>query len=156
MQINKIKQTDEGIVISYDQHTGNEGIKSSKIVSPDEPRPEFSEAMRALLPDFREINEYPDNYGHDFIVRGVSFQYNNKGNRTVVISATRVMKVGPPKPDSTPKRSMDAEQGDAKTLLKPETLEALKALEAEALEYINGERQQQQLGLVTGKEEGAA
>lgn len=156
MQINKIKQSDDGVVISYDQHTGNEGIKSSTITSKDEPRPEFSEAMRALLPFYREICEHPDDYGNDFIMRAVSFQHNNKGNKSVVLSGTRVLKVGSPLNVSTPIRAMEAEDADAMTLLNPKALDALKTLEAEALEYINGERQQQQLGLVEGKEEGAA
>jgi len=152
MHINKIKQSDDGIVISYDQHTGNEGIKSTTIRSSDHPRPEFSEAMRDLLPHFIAITECGDDYGNSFIMRSVSFQHNQAGDKSMVMSATRVLKVGTPLNVSTPVRMMSAQDENAATLIDAEALKALQKLEDEAQEYINGTRQQQELPLNEGQE----
>lgn len=145
MNITKVEQSDEGIVISYNQTIGSDGLSESVLRSKDLPRPEFSEAMRALKPVFRDVCEFTHDQASKFIVRIIWFQHDQAGKKKIRIMASRVMAFGPELRIITPLRLINTDGNDAILKLNDLLVRAVEEVEQEAMKYIKQERQQQEL-----------
>lgn len=144
MKITKIRQTDAGIEIEHEQHTGKNGVNHITLNSKDEPKSSFAETMQKLKKVFQDICVMTPEYAADFVIRGVAFKYNPAGNKSVIISAMRPMEIGTPLNISAPSRMVDSKDEDAKTQLEDEYVLLLNAMEKEATDYVNGERSEKQ------------
>ena len=145
MNITKIRQTDISVTISYAESFSEECINKGAMTSRDMPRPEFSEAMRALRPVFRNICEFTHDEASNYIVNEISFYSTNTGKKSAAITASRVMKVGKPLEITTPQRLIDTDGEDAWMMLDPNDVLAIEAIKNEAQRYLNHEREQQEL-----------
>lgn len=156
MRFQKIKVTKEGkIHIEYEIENSKDGMDEFSMTCSDEPKPEFTSALKDLAQDVLDMCELPEEYITRVIVTGVSFSY---GGETEVMGATLIAQMKLHKSNVnlnliTPHKIEEfySDQGDPAQLLGEECVGRIKELIDQAGDYVRGIRAQGQL---FGKEEG--
>ena len=118
----------------------------------DLPRPEFIDAMKALIQDVVSLCELPDKDAEDRItVRSVTWSYSDEDIQGAVISAQRKlynsvapMNINTPHKPYQPYNET-CEDPDPDMILPEDTIERLDKLEEECQYYIDGDRAQMKL-----------
>ena len=147
MRFQKIKQTKEGkIHVEYEVENSKGGMDEFSMTCSDEPKPEFTVALKDLAQDVLDMCELPDVYLPRVIVTGVSFSY---GGEAEVMGATLIAQMKLHKSNVnlnliTPHKIEEfySEQGDPAQLLGEECVERLKELIDQAGDYVKGVRAQ--------------
>jgi hypothetical protein len=145
-RIKKVKVTkEEKISMVYEKKVGI-GWDEYSFACSDQPKPEFSTALKSLAEHVIEMCELPESYLPKIIVHGVSFSYAGENN---VMGATISAQMKLDKSNqnlnlNTPHKASEpySEHADEKQLLSYGCVRALLALQKECQAYIKGERAQ--------------
>lgn len=151
MRFQKIKQTKEGkIHVEYEVKNSKGGMDEFSFTCSDEPKPEFTIALKDLAQDVLDMCELPEEYLPRVIVTGVSFSY---GGEAEVMGATLIAQMKLTKSNVnlnliTPHKIEEfysESGGDPAQLLAEECVRRLKELIDQAGDYVQGIRVQGQL-----------
>jgi len=136
----------------------NEKVDEFDFKSKDKALPEFYNALQGLTEHACRICEFPREYDKNVTVISVKFSYTElKDTKEIVMGATITLRKDlkdsnsplivntPHKPSEFYDGKKDESPQDPALLLSAECVEALKVLQAEAIRYIDGERDQMDL-----------
>lgn len=146
--IDKVKYDGTKVRIEFQKLRADKRYDEAVLGSFDTPMLSFRLALADLVQDVCAIVECPETYGDSIKVRGVSFT-DTDGIRGAVITALKGVKTAKsPLVLNTPHlTSAPMNDGDQGPFFDGATSERLELLEAEAIRYINGEREQPGLPL---------
>jgi hypothetical protein len=146
--IDKVKWDGTKVRLEFQRLRKDLKYDEAMIGSTDQPLPSFRAALVDLVQDVCAIVECPTSYGDKMVIRGVTFT-DSDGTRGACITALKSVKTAKaPLVLNTPHLTFGPmNDGDSGPFLPGETIERLETLEAEAIRYINGEREQAALPL---------
>lgn len=158
MRFTKIKYgSDKKHYFEYEvvKDAENDAIDEFKFSSKDKALPGFYEKLQALAVYVCDICEFPLDWAKDITVLGVSFSYAGEDDvMGAVITATRqLMHSNSPLVVNTPHKPSEFyskgenDMRDMNELLPRACVGMLEDLQAEAEKYVNGERENQQMGM---------
>ena len=136
------KPTPGGSEVDWDDYTINCGGK---------PRPEFYEAMNALVTHVRDICELPRESESLISILGVTCAYPQDIMGATISAKLRLRRSNAPLILNTPFKTSElyTETGDPDSLLSGDCVDAIMTLHEECEKYINGEREQLSLDLAS-------
>lgn len=141
MQITHVKIKTE-VTISYQKpaENGGEGLNTYKLISKEEPTPEFKASLQALAPFIPVILDLPGSYADTIIIKGITIVYKGDAQKLgFTISASRpVAWSNSPANINTPLVYEEDE-----TELPVGLFEGIKNVIDKATDYVNGERAEQ-------------
>lgn len=141
-EIKKVR-FDGKLLIQYTEFTTDHDDRYT-IECTDKPRPEFREALAALVDDVVELCEFSENEKKSLIVYGVTWTYSDKkGEQAVILAKKNLLNSMTLMRLTTPKKAYDGE--NMFDTLKKETVEKLDNLKEECMRYIDGDRAQMNL-----------
>lgn len=148
--IDKVKWDGTKVRLEFQRLRKDNRYDEAVLGSFDVPLQSFREALAALVGDVCAIIECPDAYGNKMVVRGVTFT-DSDGTRGACITALKSLTTAKaPLVLNTPHLTFEPmNDGDQGPFLQQSIVDRLHRLEAEAIRYINGEREQPQLPLDT-------
>lgn len=146
--VDKLKYDGTKVRIEFQRLRQDLKYDEAMIGSTDQPLPSFRAALVDLIQDVCALIECPTSYGDKMVIRGVTFT-DSDGTRGACITALKSVKTAKsPLVLNTPHLTFGPmNDGDQGPFLPGETIERLETLEAEAIRYINGEREQSALPL---------
>jgi len=147
MKIRKAKMDSKGKVrIEYEKES-SEGVETHTLECEDSPRPEFQEALKALVGDVIEICEISCDADR-ITVLGVSFSWTHDIMGAVITAMKGLVAGGSPLLLNTPHRPSEpyGEKAGGPTL-DLSTVKRLESVMDEATKYVMGERAQGTLPL---------
>lgn len=149
MRFKKIKMSKGKICLEWEIENKKKDWDQFSLACIDEPRPEFHEALQALVVDMVSICELPEDYGKRILITGCSFSYAGENS---VMGCTITAQMYLSKSNvalnlNTPHKSSEpySEGGDASQCLSEDCIERLTYLMLEAEDYVNGKRAQGEL-----------
>ncbi len=148
MKFSKIKWDGACIELAWTTKLDGAGEITHSLKSYDTPRPEFVDAMRAMVPHVLEVLELEDaGWENDLTVSGLSINVEDgDGRRGLVCTCRRALGIAnAPLIINTPhlREFMDDEQ--LKGFIPDEMLSAMEQVEREAALYLKGKRAQADL-----------
>jgi hypothetical protein len=146
--IDKLKYDGSKVRVEFQRLRQDRKYDEAMIGSTDQQLPSFRAALVDLIQDVCAIAEAPASYGDTIVVRGVTFT-DSDGTRGACITALKAVKTAKsPLVLNTPHLTFGPmNDGDQGPFLPGDTITRLETLEAEAIRYINGEREQAGLPL---------
>lgn len=150
MRIKKVKVTKENKIMMVYEVRNQKGIFTDEysFTCSEEARPEFYTAMENLREHVIDMCELPADYIDRIRVRGVSFSYGG-GNDTMGATISAAMSLENSysalnllTPHKASEMYNPNTPDDEKQLLTGDCIDALLALQAECIRYIEGERAQ--------------
>ncbi|MFA5458350.1 MAG: hypothetical protein WC261_12050 [Synergistaceae bacterium] len=135
------KPTPGGSEVDWDDYTINCGGK---------PRPEFYEAMNALVTHVRDICELPRESESLISILGVTCAYPQDIMGATITAKLRLRKSSVPLILNTPYMASELySETSANDLLSGDCVDSIMTLHEECEKYINGEREQLSLDLAS-------
>lgn len=148
-RIKKVGVKGKKIRIKYEREIPSGDPDEFSLLSQDEARPEFHQALKALVPFVLEICEA--SWDADTVeVTGVSFSHVTDVMGAVITAQKRLAKAKTPLNINTPHQTEAPYGGgeDESNCLPEDVVKLLKRVEREALRYIKGMRSRSQLSLL--------
>ena len=144
--IDKVKWDGTKVRLEFQRLRKDNRYDEAVLGSFDVPLQSFRESLAALVVDVCAIIECPEAYGDKLAIRGVTFT-DSDGTRGAVITSLKSVKTAKsPLVLNTPHLTFGPmNDGDQGPFLPDGTITRIERLEAEAIRYINGEREQPQL-----------
>jgi hypothetical protein len=158
MNITKLKLTEDGVHLEYEEPNAHGTIDSFTMDCADQPVPTMHKALAELAPFVIQLCELPPEYEGRIMVRGISAKYQEGGSvGAVIIARMRLdLSIGqlslntPYKIDEFTKG-----QGDERQLMPKGMYEAVNAVLQEGKRYYAGDRMQVRIDFNTGSETNA-
>jgi len=156
IRIRKVKVQKGRVTINYQESSPAGGWTDCAISSHEQPRPQLPVALGRMADHVIETCELQEGDLDRIQVHGVSIGYhmsNDQDQRSIVITATRKLHQSlAPMVINTPakKEEVDGKKEDPRTAMTIECNQDMVVVMAEAIRYINGERQQERLDLGGG------
>lgn len=141
----KIVCKDQVVRLHLEEQIREKEIKETVLRAPDEPHPDFVNAMRALVDVVRHILQLPETYEPGITISQVSFSYNDdKDNKGAVITGLiRLETSDTPFCFNTPYLPYQSHSETSDSPVMPGfAVELLDKVEVEASAYIGGKRLQ--------------
>lgn len=147
--VDKVKYDGTKVRVEYQRKRPDDRYDEAAIASFDQPSPVFRAALWNLSQDVCAIAEFHESYGDKLTVRGASFTYSDGGVMGACITALAGVKTAKaPLVLNTPFLTAGPiNDGDGGPFLDEMTVARLEALQAAAIAYINGDREQPKLEL---------
>lgn len=148
-RIKKVGVKGKKIRIVYERDAPSGDVDEFSLLSHGEARPEFHQALKALVPFVLEICEA--SWDSETVeVTGVAFSHVGDVMGAVVIAQKRLAKARAPLNINTPHQTESpyGEGGDDSNCFSDEVAKLLKRVEREAVKYIKGVRARSLLNLL--------
>lgn len=144
--IKKVKITkDDKIEIHYERYI-NENWDQFSLICAQAARPDFYQALKALVVDVVEILDLPEMYGFGITVQGVTFSYGGEAGvmGAVIVARKALVNSNAPFCFNTPHKSAApyTTDGDDSKCLTSDCVKRLEVLMQEAWDYVEGHRAQ--------------
>ena len=144
IQVSKVKFDGKEVKINYSMQIKEGENVNCEYVCKDLPHPDFEDAIECLVEPFRQILEFPEHYMDKLGIRGMSIKLSDfLVKEGVTITGLKELSSGKFVCLNTPYLAFDDENYEMPSGL----LERVADLSAEALKYIEGKREVQQLKL---------
>ena len=152
IRITKANEKDGKVTVHYQQATpgGNDGDWDDYTMTcGGKARPQFYEAMNAMVAHVRDICELPRESEDLISILGVTCSYPLDIMGATISAKLRLRKSNAPLILNTPFKTSElyTETGDPDSLLSGDCVDAICNLHEECEKYIAGEREQMQLDL---------
>lgn len=143
MRIEKIRINDDKAAIEWSElsKTKKDKWNAHNLTSPDEPLPEFFDALQELAPDICKICEEDEERAELLTVKGLTLSYDKKNQEKVTFVATIPVKMSnSPKNITSPNVSLNVTEESEYFQFIQDLKEKLDTIKGHAKNYINGMR----------------
>jgi len=148
LRIIRVKVSDKEVSIQYQKTNGRGGWDSFTLKSPELPRPELKDRVKALAVDVVDLCELPANYHGRVGVTAVAFGYEGALRGATISANMQLMHASELLRLTTPYKMNDVKAGkhkDESLLLSIECDYRLQELIEECVKFIDGHRAQEDL-----------
>jgi hypothetical protein len=146
----KFKLDDDGVLVKYELVDQESVRETLTVESQDRPRAELREALKAMAEHLCTIAELPPTWAKDIEIRGVTCTHTNDIRGLVITGLRKLAGSNAPLVLNTPHFTEAPYTEDADSDVGIYTAAcglALDLIELEVWRYLDGEREQLQLGL---------